>query len=167
VRNLVPLTKYKWLLIVCFSAFYLGNPYLAKSQITSVTTIQNLSFGAISQGNSGGTVIINSSGSRTTTGSVVPINLGISYFQAIFEIEAPRGTIVSILNGPDATLTGSNGGTMSLHIGIAEPGTPFQTDVEPPGKTQVSVGGTLTIGDAATSPPGNYNASFYITFNNE
>lgn len=132
-----------------------------------VYTIQNLAFGAFYHGNTGGSVIIESDGSRSTTGDLVALNLGISYFNAIFEIEAPPGTIVSILNGPDATLTGSNGGSMSLSIGTSSPAAPFSTVLAPPSRTQVNIGGTLTVGNNAASPPGNYTGTFYITFNHE
>ena len=132
-----------------------------------VYTIQNLSFGAFYHGNTGGSVIIENDGSRSVTGDVVGLNLGITYFNAIFEIEAPPGSIVSILNGPDATLTGSNGGSMTLHIGTSSPATPFITTAPPPSRTQVTVGGTLTVGNNAASPTGTYTGTFYITFNYE
>jgi hypothetical protein len=132
-----------------------------------VYTIQNLAFGAFYHGNTGGTVMIASDGSRSATGDIVPLNLGISYFNAIFEIEAPPGSIVSILNGPDATLTGSNGGSMTLSIGSSSPAGPFSTTLSPPSRTQVNIGGTLTIGNNAASPPGAYTGTFYITFNHE
>ena len=132
-----------------------------------VYTIQNLSFGAFYHGNTGGSVIIESDGSRSTTGEIVALNLGITYFNAIFEIEAPPGTIVSILNGPDATLTGSNGGSMTLSIGTSSPAAPFNTVLSPPSRTQVNIGGTLTVGNNAASPPGAYTGTFYITFNHE
>src|SRR5947208_2894453 len=70
-------------------------------------TVQNINLGAFSHGNTGGTLIIGADGTRSATGDVVPLNLGVSYYNAIFEIEAPPGAIISILNGPDATLTGS------------------------------------------------------------
>ncbi len=133
----------------------------------SVTTTQNMSFGAFAQGSSGGTIIISNNGSRSATGTITPLSLGMLYFQAIFEIEAPEGTVISILNGPDATLTGSNGGSMSLRIGDADPASPFITNIAPPGRTRVNIGGTLTVGSAAASPPGTYSGTFYITFNNE
>jgi hypothetical protein len=132
-----------------------------------VYTIQNLAFGAFYHGNTGGTVMIASDGSRSATGDIVLLNLGISYFNAIFEIEAPPGSIVSILNGPDATLSGSNGGSMTLSIGSSTPATPFITTLQPPSRTQVNIGGTLTIGNNAASPPGSYTGTFYITFNHE
>ncbi|MDB5222621.1 MAG: hypothetical protein JWN83_1288 [Chitinophagaceae bacterium] len=132
-----------------------------------VYTIQNLAFGAFYHGNTGGTIIVANDGSRSVTGDLVALNLGITYFNAIFEIEAPPGTIVSILNGPDATLTGSNGGSMSLNIGSSSPAAPFSTTLSPPSRTQVNIGGTLTIGNNAASPPGSYTGTFYITFNHE
>ena len=133
----------------------------------SVYTIKNLSFGAFSHGNTGGTISLTSDGIRSSTGDVIALNLGIQYFNAIFEIESPVGTVISILNGPDATLTGSNGGSMSLHIGSSNPASPFNNIVGPPGRTQISIGGTLTVGGAATAPPGAYTGSIYITFNQE
>jgi hypothetical protein len=139
----------------------------AASQNLTVTTLQNLSFGAFSQGSSGGTISISNSGSRTATGSVTPLSLGIPYFEAIFEVADSTGTVISILNGPDAILTGSNGGTMSLHLGNSDPASPFISIINPPETTRISVGGTLTTGNADSSPAGNYSGTFYITFNNE
>ena len=132
-----------------------------------VYTIQNLAFGAFYHGNTGGTLMLAGDGSRSATGDVVLLNLGITYFNAIFEIEAPPGTIVSILNGPDATLTGSSGGSMTLNIGTSSPAAPFSTVLPPPSRTQVNIGGTLTIGNNAATPPGSYTGTFYITFNHE
>lgn len=132
-----------------------------------VYTVQNISFGAFTGGNSGGTVIISTSGTRSVTGDVVALNLGTSYFQSIFEIDAPQGTIISITNGPNVLLTGSNGGTMTMLIGASNPASPLITTVIQPLRTAVNIGGTLTVGNAAANPPGAYNGTFYITFNQE
>jgi hypothetical protein len=64
-------------------------------------------------------------------------------------VEAAPGSLISITNGPDATLTGSNGGTVSLHIGNSDPTSPFNTTVSPTSRTPVNIGGTLTIGNPA------------------
>jgi len=130
-----------------------------------VYTTQNLAFGAMYHGNTGGTIAVANNGSRTVTGDVVALNLGVQYYNAIFEIEAPPGSIISILNGPDATLTGSNGGTMTLQIGSSFPASPFSTTLSPPSRTQVNIGGTLTVGNNAATPPGIYTGTFYVTFN--
>jgi hypothetical protein len=133
----------------------------------SVYNVQNMAFGAFSHGASGGSVIISAAGARSSTGNITLLNLGISYFKAIFDIEAPQGSIISIMNGPNATLTGSNGGSMTLQLGNATPSSPFVNPVASPSRTSVSVGGTLVVGNAGANPPGTYSGTFYITFNQE
>ena len=93
--------------------------------------------------------------------------MGIPFNQAIFEVEGIAGTVVSIMNGPNATMYGSNGGTMSLVIGNSTPATPYYNIVQPPGRTQFHIGGTLQVGAPAANPPGTYTGTFYITFNQE
>lgn len=129
-----------------------------------VNPAQGLIFGAFFQGLSGGTVIIYPDGSRSVTGSVVQANLGYPFSPAIFEIEANRGTLISILNGPDVTLTGSNGGSISLHIGSASTGSSFITTATPPARNLVKIGGTLTVGSPPANPSGNYSGLFNVTF---
>lgn len=133
----------------------------------SVYSIQNLSFGAFTPGNSGGTILIGTNGARSVTGDVIALNLGVTFCQALFEIEAPEGSILSILNGPNATLTGSNGGTMTFSIGASDPISPFSVITPSPGRTSISIGGTLTVGSLSANPPGSYTGNFYITFNQE
>ena len=133
----------------------------------TVYTVQNLSFGAFTCGSSGGTVNISAGGSRSVTGDVVALNLATAFFQAIFDIDTPQGTIVSILNGPNAVLTGSNGGSMTMQIGASHPASPLITTVIQPARTAVNIGGTLIVGNAAANPPGTYSGTFYITFNQE
>ncbi len=124
-------------------------------------------FGAFTQGAIGGSIVISPTGMRTATGDVVLLNMGVSFLEAIFEIEGIVGSNVSIVNGPNATLTGSNGGTMSMSIGAATPGSSFINNVAPPGRTPVHIGGTLYVGAPASNPPGTYSGTFYITFNQE
>jgi hypothetical protein len=132
-----------------------------------VYTVQNLSFGAFTNSGGSGSVIIGANGSRTVTGGVVALNLGVSAFQSIFEIDAPYGSVISLLNGPNATLTGSNGGSMMFTIGASNPASPLITTVHQPARTTVNIGGTLTVGSPAANPPGAYSGTFYITFNYE
>ncbi|WP_165806675.1 DUF4402 domain-containing protein [Chitinophaga parva] len=129
-----------------------------------VNPAQGLIFGAFFQGSSGGTVIIYPDGSRSVTGSVVQANLGYPFSPAIFEIEANRGTLISILNGPDVTLTGSNGGSISLHVGAASTGSSFITTATPPARNLVRIGGTLTVGSPPANPSGAYSGVFTVTF---
>lgn len=133
----------------------------------SVYSLQNLKFGAFTQGALGGSVIMSPEGVRTATGDVILLNMGVPYNQSIFEVEGIVGTVVSILNGPNAVLTGSNGGSMTMEIGTASPTSPFYHMIQPPGRTQVNIGGTLIVGTPASNPPGTYTGTFFITFNQE
>jgi hypothetical protein len=109
-------------------------------------------------------VIIYPNGARSTTGSVIQANLGFSYSPAIFEVDAEPGTIVTISNGPNATLTGSSGGTMTMQIGSSSLGSPFTATAVSPARTQIRIGGTLIVGNPLANPPGNYNGTFSVTF---
>jgi len=129
-----------------------------------VNPAQGLIFGAFFQGASGGTVIIYPDGSRSVTGSIVPANLGYPFSSAVFEVAANPGTLISIMNGPNATLSGSNGGTLTLQIGASSTGSPFIATATPPARTQVRIGGTLIVGSPLANPIGNYSGTFNVTF---
>lgn len=160
------------MVIIFYFAFF-QHGFLANAQgpenpprpvIIYVNPAQGLNFGAFYQGGSGGTVTVYPNGSRSTTGSVIQTSQGFSFSPAIFEVDAEPGTLVTILNGPDVTLTGSNGGTMILSIGNADPPSPFIATATSPSRTLIRIGGTLTIGNPLANPPGNYNGTFSVTF---
>jgi hypothetical protein len=130
----------------------------------TVSLVQNLSFGAFYQGTTGGSVIISSTGSRSSTGDVVLLGMGYTSSTGLYDLVANPGTLVSVANGPDAVLTGSNGGTMTLKIGSCDPVSPFIITTSPPASTQLRIGGTLTVGNPGSNPPGNYSGSFNIIF---
>ncbi len=132
----------------------------------TVTKTQNLAFGAFTCGATGGNITISNADVRSSTGTIMPIN-SLPYFAAIYEIDAPVGSIISIMNGSSVNLTGSNGGSMLLTLGSASTGSYFVTTVQQPIRTIVKIGGTLAVGSAAANPPGNYTGSFFVTFTQE
>ena len=134
-----------------------------------VNPAQGLIFGAFYQGVAGGTVIIYPDGSRSVTGDLVQANMGIPFSPAIFEVDANPGTVIAIMNGPDVTLSGSNGGILSLRIGNASIGSQsnisqFITTVTPPSRTEIRIGGTLTAGNSLSNPAGSYSGTFSVIF---
>ena len=133
----------------------------------TVYNVKDINFGAFVAGLSGGTLIVYPNGSRSSTGDIYEINLGYQFYPAIFEIDANKGSNISILSGADAILTGSNGGTLTMHLGSSEPQSPFVTTANPPGRTQVRIGGTLYVGNPQANPPGAYSGTFAVTFNQE
>jgi hypothetical protein len=130
----------------------------------SVNPSQGLYFGAFFTGATGGTIIVYPDGTRATTGDVIQASLGFTFAPAIYQVTAQVGTRIAIMNGSDVTLTGSNGGSMTLHIGNSLPTSPFVTSVTPPSTTQVTIGGTLTVGNILANPVGSYSGTFSVTF---
>lgn len=128
-----------------------------------VNVVQPLRFGFFAQGKSGGTLSIEADGSRSSSGTVIPLNFGLTYSQLVLEIEAPAGTIVSILGGT-TKLIGSNGGSMLVTLGASSPVMPFSIQQGSPAKTYLNVGAVLTVGDSLASPEGNYSGNIYISF---
>jgi hypothetical protein len=152
--------------LVCAGYLIFAINFSGRAQAVSVSVypVKDLSFGAFILGNVGGTVTVSNDGTRTSTGDLVLGNFGVFYFPATFEIEAQAGTIISILNGPDVQLSGSNGGNITLRLGTSDLGSPFTTTLPFPQRTTVNIGGRLTIGTQQTNPAGNYSGTFSVTF---
>lgn len=126
-------------------------------------TAQELSFGSFTMGAVGGTVTVSPASFRSSTGDVILLSMG-SFSAARFEILSNPGTLISILNGPDVVLPGSNGGSLLLTIGSSDPVSPFVTNVIPPVTTDLLIGGTLTVSNIAANPAGSYSGTFQLTF---
>jgi hypothetical protein len=158
----------KWLIVILLYLLPAGMHNLAAQEppprpIRITPTAQILSFGAFYNGAGGGSVTVDPSGARSSTGDVVLLGLGYSYSSAMFEVHAHRGTVISILKGPDVLLSGIPAGSMSLHIGNTNPSSTFVSNVNFNIAIPLYVGGTLTVGPPAANPPGSYSGSFYIT----
>lgn len=151
-------------ILLCLFGLLTAHPAQLQAQTISVYPVQDMGFGAFIQGSSGGSVTVSHNGIRSSSGDLILANLGVPYFPAIFEIEAPKGTILSILNGPDTQLTGSNGGSITLSLGASDKGQSFTTTVEPPQRTSLQIGGTLTVSNPQNNPAGNYTGTFSVTF---
>lgn len=129
-----------------------------------VSPTQGLAFGAFFQGASGGSITVHHNGSRTTSGTVVAAGLGFMYSPALFEVDAEPGTVITVVSGGTATLSGSNGGTMQLTAGTPSTGATFVATALPPARNNLTVGGTLTVGNSLSSPPGAYSGIFDLIF---
>jgi hypothetical protein len=149
------------LLITCSTLLSQEKP---PRPIIVAVTAQGLSFGAFTQGATGGTVTVSATGVRSSSGDVILLGMGYTFTPALFEVTGNPGTLVSLLNGLDVNLPGSNGGSMTLHLDASNPISPFIINAVPPAITQVTVGGTLTVGSPASNPPGIYGGTFNITF---
>ncbi len=122
-----------------------------------------LAFGAFSPGAGGGTVIISPGGTRTSTGDVILLNLGLTYSSAMFYIRANRGSVISLMISSPVTLIRGGGGSLTLNLGGTQPASPFVTTLPWPQQTTLLVGGTLTVGPIGSNLAGQYNGTFSVT----
>ncbi len=144
------------------------NKILPQQTIT-VSPAQPINFGTYCvTGKEGGTVTVGWDGSRTSTGNIVLLNIAPFAQPAIFEIKLCQGRNVSITYDATTTLTGSNGGSLTLDIGPTEKGISgscFTVNDDCNLITALRVGGTLHIPAAAI--PGIYSGNFNITLTPE
>jgi hypothetical protein len=127
----------------------------------TVSTAQHLSFGSFIQTGNYGTVTVTYNGFRTATGSVIIPYISAIISPALFIVDAEPGTLITIVNGPDVQLSGSNSGFLTLHLEEASTRTPFITIGT---TTDVFIGGTLTVGPLYANPAGFYSGTFQVTF---
>lgn len=129
-----------------------------------VRTLQNFQFGAFAPGPVGGQLRLNSSGVRTATGTVVPLNLGMPISALHLEIRSNAGTIISVLMSNVQLTHAGGGGSMILSMGDTNPPSPFVFPNENPNKMDLYIGGNLTVGNAQSLLPGNYSGTLNVTF---
>jgi hypothetical protein len=171
INNHTIYSSFRWLIQLTYGSIFLLLLFVSVSAqempprpiTVTVITSQNLSFGNFAQGALGGTVSVTSSGMRSWSGNIILLNGG-SVSPALFDVVANPGTLITIVNGSDVSLNGSNGGTLMLHIGTSSTGSPFITAAARPSPTHVYIGGTLTVGNPGANPPGDYSGTFQITF---
>jgi len=83
---------------------------------------------------------------------------------AIIQVTVDNTDLIAISVGTVVNLTNGTGGTMTLQIDDFYPASSFSPVV---GLNNVSIGGTLIVGDRTSNPSGSYSGSFEITFNQQ
>jgi hypothetical protein len=127
------------------------------------SSLQSLNFGIFSiTGSSGGTVTVSNTGIRSSTGDI--FLTGSTHTYGIFTIDVVTGTSLYLMNGPTATLTGSNGGQMTMNLGETYPGFPYTTISS---STVFQIGATLIVGPMNDNPPGDYYGTYEIIINHQ
>ncbi len=154
------------LFVLCgFYGSLSAQPRPPRPVVITVNNAQPLAFGAFVPGSIGGTVTVSpNGGTRSSSGTIILLNMGIVFTPAMFYVRANPGTVISLLTGPASVITGSNGGSLSLQTDGTYPSSPFVTTVPYQQQTTVLVGGTLTVGNIASNPPGNYSGTIEVTF---
>ena len=135
----------------------------------TVKATQALNIGDITilSGSSGGTVSVDHNGIRSSTGSVIMLNMGNMVQPAIFEVKICPGRMINVTFPTTTTLYGNNGGSMVLHIGHTSIGGSGSTFISNKGCDDIHlirVGGTLDVGSIGSNPAGLYSGTFTLTF---
>jgi len=166
-KSLLKLLLLTAALFLCVSFSY-SQPVLPQRTLT-VTATQSIHFGTLCpMGWPGGTVIVGWDGSRTSTGNLLLLSMSPTAQPAIFEVKLCEGRSISITFDATTTLTGSNGGSLTLDLGPTEKGpngASFATNGDCNFVTPLRMGGTLHV--PGTAIPGTYSGSFAITFNQQ
>jgi hypothetical protein len=129
----------------------------------TISSVQSMNFGSFAiTGVNGGTVTISNTGIRTSSGDLFLTNS--AYSEGIYTIDAIIGTSLFLMNGPTTTLTGSNGGSMTMTLGQTDPEMPFTTISS---STIFHQGASLTVGSVSANPPGVYTGTYEVIINHE
>jgi hypothetical protein len=125
----------------------------------SVSNTQGIAFGAFAAG-AGGSVVIAPAGSRSATGSVVPIssNTGAA---AQFTVSGDPEFTYSITLPADGTVTLSDGAGHSMNVNSFTSSPLMTGQLSSAGSQQLAVGATLNVG--GNQPAGGYSGSFAVT----
>jgi len=154
--------------IIIFGIIFLNNPAFSKKKF-SITEIQPLHFGTFCvTGSSGGNVIVNHNGNRTSTGNIILLNVAPFAQVGIYDILLCKNWDLSVTFDQTTILTGSNGGSITMEIGPSEygiSGTSFRMNGDCDYATPFHIGGTLKIPGNAIS--GNYSGTYDITVHKE
>jgi hypothetical protein len=154
-------------LLFCFSFSY-AQPPLPQRTLSVIAT-QSIHFGAFAiTGGAGGTVTVGYAGSRTFSGSILLFSITPVSQPAVFEIKLCQGRQINITFDATTTLTGSNGGSLTLDLGPTEQGgngASFSTNNDCNFITTLRMGGTLHV--PGTAVTGTYTGSYNFTFNQE
>jgi len=164
-RGMVPFWILLCLLLANGSVLAQEKP--PKPITVAVTTQRNLNFGTIVQNYSGGTVTVDYSGVRTASDMLLIPSISSSSAPSSvqFVVTALPGTLITILNGPEATLTGGTPlGSMKMNLGNSNFGISGTSFVAQSDITYVTIGGALSVGTSGANPPGIYSGFFTVTF---
>lgn len=129
-------------------------------RILSVSSTSELSFGTFAAGSTAGTVVMSSSGNRTSTGGVTLVSTAAGS-QGSVTLSGTPSTSYSVSFPGSVTLTAS-GGTATMNLGtFTSTLTGNQGSLNTAGSGSFGVGGTLSV--SANQPIAVYTGSFTVT----
>jgi hypothetical protein len=160
----------KYLLILCSIIILMTLYQRATGQehpprpVLLVVTAEELRFGAFCVV-TGGTITIDPGGGRSVGIGLIGVNLGYVYGPATFRVKGNAGTLLTIQDIPPTFLY-YGGFKMGLSFNtpistVSSLGSPFI--LQSNGWVDLKIGGTLTVGNSGSNPPGPYIGTFNLT----
>jgi hypothetical protein len=149
------------------SCFFTCKVYAQQPTELQVFVIQGLSFGSFSPGSQGGMIVITPDGSRTVSGTIIPLS-DSSGSNAILEIEAPPNRLIHIEFPKSIQFKGAKRGhelTFSNFISDKPNNSFITTANAPPYRNTVQVGATLTVQNSTEDISDIYTGSFNFIVN--
>ena len=148
----------------------------SRSDEISVDAGIDLAFGdiSLSDASGSGTVTVDPSGSRSSTGSVVLMEMGGTYSSGTFSLDILAGHTLNITISPTSLSNGSysmemvlTGAQVESTTITASGGVVSGSFVSSTTNPTLYVGATLTVGPMSSNPAGTYNGTIEITVNQE
>lgn len=160
-------------LAACPAAYAADAPATAEATVVRPNTLvktEDLDYGTLISGATGGTVTVNpATNARTTSGGVTPV--GTAAQRAIFQ--GTGGILLIFVTGSNsATLTRAGGGAPAMTASLTRAMTTSgggivilgsSATLLPSGVQTYYIGGTLTV--PANQPEGDYSGTFTLTVN--
>lgn len=143
--------------------FAFSEPTVMKAQLR-IDVVQDISFGSFYVGANGGTITITPEGTRTTTGTIVPLATSTET-PAIFEVRSltlfPRRVHIVFPASVYLTRSGGSERMIVTNFKSNKPSDSFWASL----LTQtVNVGATLNVQGPSANPPGKYTGTFSVIF---
>jgi len=131
--------------------------------VTAMET-ELLNFGKIVPEASGGSVVISPTGERTASGSILLMDE--NYSAGTFTIAGVPNSLVSIVLPQSAQRLSLTNGNSEITVDGFTSNVPPGGQIvrQSDGKTEISIGATLFIGNGLSNPAGYYTGTYEVVF---
>lgn len=154
----VRITAPRWLVmtVLCLAAF--ATPALCFAALITLANTQGLAFGSFVAG-TGGSLTVNTSGGRSSTGGIALLNMNPTAKAATFNVTGDASVQYTITLPGNGAVSLTGPGTAMAVNGFTS--SPASSGTLSGGAGTIAVGATLTVGNSQT--PGSYSGSFDVT----
>ncbi len=165
----IPSNIVLFLSVVFATAAYAQTNVLGKMEVeiaVPVTAVETelLNFGKIIPEASGGSVVISPNGERTASGSILLMDE--TYSAGRFTVAGVPSSLVSIIlpQTPQRLILSNGNSEITVDAFTSDVPVGGQVVRQLDGKTEISIGATLLIGNGLSNPAGYYTGTYEVVF---